>query len=434
MINTLVDIFWQSWLVLGQMSPYLLFGFLIAGVLSVCVSPQWVERHLGRRGLGPVLKASLFGVPLPLCSCSVIPVSASIRRHGASRAATSAFLLSTPQTGVDSIAVTYALLGPIFAVFRPLAALMTGLLGGYLVQLFDQSDRSGDPDQLKPIACAEPCCRTGDSSSLLLRILRYGFVNLPRDIGVALLIGVVIAGGMAVLVPEGHLAAYIGSGVTSILLMMAAGAPVYVCATASVPLAAGAIHMGASPGAALAFLIAGPATNAATFTTIWKLLGRRTAALYLATVAASAIAGGLVLDWLIPAGSTSLLRLETHVHEAQGQEWLDHIGAIALLAVMALSFRDAGRHGTARKGAGEAPEKTLPDGQRIELSVKGMTCSHCAEVVCRTLAECDGVGSAEVDLSRGRVEVIGDHPDAEQLLATVGELGYTASLLEDGTP
>ena len=117
-----VSIVQESWLVLGQMAPYLLFGFLAAGVLSVCISPESVERHLGGRGFGPVLKAALLGVPLPLCSCGVIPVAASLRRHGASRAATTSFLLSTPQTGVDSIAVTYALLGPVFAVFRPVAA------------------------------------------------------------------------------------------------------------------------------------------------------------------------------------------------------------------------------------------------------------------------------------------------------------------------
>ena len=123
----LYSIFWEAWLVLGEMGPYLLFGFLMAGVMSVCISPELVERHLGRGGLWPVMKASLFGVPLPLCSCSVIPVSASIRRHGAGRGATTAFLLSTPQTGVDSIAITYALLGPIFAAFRPIAAFATGL-------------------------------------------------------------------------------------------------------------------------------------------------------------------------------------------------------------------------------------------------------------------------------------------------------------------
>ena len=146
MIAILANVASESWLVLGQMAPYLLFGFLVAGILSVCFSPQWIERHLGRRGFGPVLKASLFGVPLPLCSCGVIPVTASIRRHGASRAAAVSFLLSTPQTGADNIALIYGLLGPVFAVFSPIVALTTGLLGGGLVHLFGEKNGSERSD------------------------------------------------------------------------------------------------------------------------------------------------------------------------------------------------------------------------------------------------------------------------------------------------
>ncbi len=138
-----------SWSVFGAMAPYLLLGFVVAGVLSVVISPEWVERHLGGRGLAQVFKASLFGVPLPLCSCGVIPVAASLRQHGASKGATTAFLLSTPQTGVDSIAVTYALLGPFLAVVRPVAALVTGVFGGGLVQAFD---RDGEPAPANPAA------------------------------------------------------------------------------------------------------------------------------------------------------------------------------------------------------------------------------------------------------------------------------------------
>lgn len=425
------DILWGSWLVLGQMAPYLLLGFLVAGVLSVCISPAWVERHLGRRGLGPVVKASLFGVPLPLCSCGVIPVAASIHRHGASRSATTAFLLSTPQTGVDSIAVTYAMLGPVLAIYRPVAALLTGLIGGGLVQLFDPSDAAGETggkEGSKPAARTEPCCEESPSHNIVFRALYYGFVTLPRDIGVALLVGVVIAGALAVLVPEDELKPYLGYGLPSILLMMVVGVPIYVCATASVPIAAGFIHMGASPGAALAFLIAGPATNAATFTTLWKLLGRRTAVLYLATVAISAIVGGVLLDWVIPNPETAIPQLGFHEHTPDGAGWLTHTWAVALLLVMALSSRVmAGRH---RHHPESEEDAVAPAGQRIELSITGMTCSHCVQSVHRALAECDGVRSAEVDLSGGHATVTGDHLDTGQLSAAVTELGYEVSLAE----
>ncbi len=338
MLDLVGTIIVESWLVFGQMAPYLLFGFLAAGVLSVMISPEWVGRHLGRPGIGPVLKASLFGVPLPLCSCSVIPVSVSMRRHGASRAATTAFLLSTPQTGADSIAVTYALLGPVFAVFRPLTALLTGLVGGGLVQALGESGREKAADESLSPACSEACCEGNERANYLTRILGYGLVTLPRDIGLALLVGVLIAGSMAALVPQDHLAAYIGGGVLSILLMMAAGVPVYVCATASVPIAAGLMHMGGSPGAALAFLIAGPATNAASFTTVWKVLGRRTAVLYLLTVGGSALGFGLLLDWLMPIAAVSLPKLADHTHVQAEGGWPYHVAAAALLVVLLYSY------------------------------------------------------------------------------------------------
>jgi uncharacterized membrane protein YraQ (UPF0718 family) len=326
-----------SWLVLGQMAPYLLFGFLMAGVLSICISPAWVERHLGSAGFWPIFKAALFGVPLPLCSCSVIPVAASMRRHGASRASTTAFLLSTPQTGVDSIAVTYALLGPVFAVFRPLTALIIGLLGGAIVQSTDSS-QSDDNEAPETPECHETCCSDGPSHGRLRRIITYGFVTLPADIGLALLVGVVIAGVISAYVQPDQLEPYFGSGFLSIVLAMIAGIPLYVCATASVPIAAGLMFAGVSPGAALAFLIAGPATNAAMLTTIWKLLGRRAAVLYLATVAIGAMVCGLTLNWLFTVVDLPLPLLGSHRHETDVVGLATHLWAVALLVVVGYSL------------------------------------------------------------------------------------------------
>ena len=219
----------------------------MAGILSVCFSPQWIERHLGRRGFGPVVKASLLGVPMPLCSCGVIPVATSMRRHGASRAATTSFLLSTPQTGADNIAIIYGLLGPIFAVFSPIAAFATGLLGGGLVRLFGEHNGGEQSNEEKNHACTEACCTDKESKNILWRSLNYGFVVLPRDIGLALLIGVLIAGTIAAVVDVNFWQTYFGRGIVSILITMAVGVPIYVCSSASVPIAAGLIHMGALP-------------------------------------------------------------------------------------------------------------------------------------------------------------------------------------------
>jgi uncharacterized protein len=320
------------------MAPYLLFGFLAAGLLSVCISPQFVERHLGGRGFGPVLKAALLGVPLPLCSCGVIPVSASFYRHGASRAATTSFLLSTPQTGIDSIAITYALLGFVFAVFRPVAALATGLLGGLLVLLLAEPNHRRVNAPSVSAGCTDACCADRGRQNVLWRALQYGFVALPRDIGIALLVGVVIAGIIGALVPPNQWQPYLGGGIVSIVLMMALGTPLYVCASASVPIAAGLMHAGASPGAALAFLISGPATNAATIATIWRLLGSRTAMVYLLTIAISSVVCGLTLDWLSPAVQTAAPYVACHAHETMDGSWPETFWAVLLLVILACSY------------------------------------------------------------------------------------------------
>lgn len=429
MVEILANITRESWLVLSQMSPYLLLGFLAAGVLSVCISPEFVERHLGGRGFRPVLKATLFGVPLVLCSCGVIPVTASVRRHGASRAAATSFLLSTPQTGIDSIAITYALLGPVIAVFRPIIAFATGLLGGALVWLWGEAEQNG-PGGDAPPHCSEACCTDKGSRSAIRRALEYGLVILPRDIGAALLAGVVIAGVIGALVPKNGWETYLGSGILSIAAMMLLGVPLYVCASASVPIAAGLIHAGASPGAALAFLISGPASNPATITTVWKLLGRRTTMLYLLAVVLSAMGGGLTLDWLMPAMHAHVPALPAHVHEAMGFDWFSAFLAILLLLVVAYSY--AARPPAETKPGTAAQEDwdaQSPSPEHLDLAISGMTCSHCVATVTRALSECAGVTSVHVDLAAGRAVVGGEQLDAQQLITAVNAVGYHASIV-----
>lgn len=429
MSDIFVRITEESWLVFGQMAPYLLFGFLMAGVLSVCISPEFVERHLGGRGFGPVLKAAALGVPMPLCSCGVIPVSAAFWRHGASRAATISFLLSTPQTGIDNIAVIYALLGLTFAIFSPIVALTIGLLGGLLVMLFAQSNGDGETGESKPLKCAESCCADTRQHKMVRRALEYGFITLPRDIGLALLGGVVIAGAIAALVPDNQWQPYLGGNVLSILLMMALGIPLYVCSSASVPIAAGLIHAGASPGAALAFLIAGPATNAATITTVWKLLGSRTALLYLLTIAIGAVGAGLTLDWLMPAVGGSVPAFAGHCHDTMGGEWFSAFWAIVLLLVLGFSYAaktDSHVEGVADD---EHSNDQGPASERLELAVDGMTCQHCLGTVVQALRQCSGVVSAQVDLATGRAVVSGEHLDAQTLIDAVAVSGYQARRL-----
>jgi uncharacterized membrane protein YraQ (UPF0718 family) len=324
-VEYVVSILFEFWATVSAMAPYLLFGFFVAGILSVLVSQPFVERHLGGKGLWPLLKASLFGVPLPLCSCGVLPVAMSLHKHGASKGSTVSFLLSTPQTGVDSIFVTLSLLGPVFAVFRPVAALVTGVFGGCLVDLFDKSK------QEQALACSDECCDDKQETGKLARGLKYGFVTLPRDIGKAMLVGLIIAAAISAFVPDDFFAEKLpATGIAAMLIMVVLGVPVYVCATASVPVAAALISKGVTPGVALVFLITGPATNAAAFTTIFKALGGRTAVTYLFAVVACALVAGSALDGFFPDLGASV---QTHIHQMD-HSLVGHISAVALLAVL----------------------------------------------------------------------------------------------------
>ncbi len=322
-MDEFINAFWAT---LTQMSPYLLFGFLVAGILSVFISPEFIERHLGGHGIWPLLKASLFGIPLPLCSCGVIPVTMGLRKHGAGKGAAIAFLLSTPQTGADSILVTYSLLGPVYAIFRPLAALITGLIGGSLVTIIDPQKEADQPEP-----CNDSCCADKNKAPRLARVFRYGFLTLPRDIGKSMLVGLFIAAVISAAIPADFFAPILGGGILAMIVMMFLGIPIYVCATASVPVAVALIAKGVSPGAALVFLMTGPATNAAAFTTIWASLGKRTALTYIATVAGAALTAGLLMDRFFPNLATEV---QAHCHE-MGPDPVGNISAVILLLILA---------------------------------------------------------------------------------------------------
>jgi len=240
---------------------------------------------------------------------------------------------------------------------------------------------------------------------------------LPKDIGGALLAGVAIAGIVSALVPAQSLSAYLGGGIGSIVLLMLAGVPIYVCATASIPIAVGFMHFGASPGAALAFLIAGPATNAATIATIWRVMGRKTAVIYLLTVAFSAVGCGLLFDWLYPLALSALPAMHEHQHEASGFYY--DLAAVALLLVVAYSY-------LSERGESQGEEVA---GDKTVLKISGMTCAHCVEGVRKALAACGGVNGVNVNLSAGTAEIGGKNLQADELTQAVARAGYEAKII-----
>ena len=324
----LMDVLHAAWHTLTAMAPYLLFGFFMAGMLSMFISPRLVETHLGGRGIWPIIKASLFGIPLPLCSCSVIPVAASLRRHGAGHGATSAFLISTPQTGIDSILATVSLLGPVFAIFRTLCAFVSGVLGGGIVDLATPADPPPVDD------CAATCCCSEAKGNRFMRAMQHGFITLVDDVSGPLLAGLVIAGLISAFVPATLFTEHIGEGLPAMLLMLALGIPIYVCATASIPIAAAMILKGVSPGAALVFLMTGPATNAAAITTIWRLFGTRAGMAFLVSVALTALGSGILMDIWVPA---TILRQGIAADVAHTAPW-QNVAAVVLLIVLALPW------------------------------------------------------------------------------------------------
>ena len=330
------------WEVLGQMAPYLLLGYLIAGVLSVFVTTDTVKTHLGGSKFGSTLKAALFGMPLPLCSCSVIPVTASLHKGGAGRGAVASFLISTPTTGVDSIMAAWALMGPIFAIYRAIMSIILGVVAGVFVNIFADNE-------VKTASSSENCCsshstgcgcgnETKPQDNRLYKALRYAFITLPKDLGKPLIVGILIASFISALIEGNFIDQFLGGGFGTMLIMLVLGVPLYVCATASIPLALGFMALGATPGAAFVFLIAGPATNAATITVLWKMIGKRSTIIMLVCIFFGALGGGMALDAVWNGLGANIATHSMHIDQHTG--WFYSLFAVLFIIIhMWATFR-----------------------------------------------------------------------------------------------
>lgn len=301
-MNLLAMFLRETWEVLLDASPYILLGLFVAGLLRAFLGEELVRQHLGQGKVTSVFKAALLGVPLPLCSCGVLPVARELRKQGATKGATTAFLISTPESGVDSISVTWALMDPIMTVVRPLAAMVTAVVAGLLSNIVDKNGGMAEADcsDTTP-TCGCGCSRGAPKTDLARRLRRglaYAFTELWNDIGIWFFGGVLLSALIGALVPEDLLGTFFGGGLTSMLLMLLAGIPIYICATASTPIAAALILKGVSPGTALVFLLAGPATNMASLSVLLKVLGRKTVAVYLLSISLMAVLFGLGVDVL----------------------------------------------------------------------------------------------------------------------------------------
>jgi len=286
--------------VFNEAAIYILFGFFIAGLLYIFYPKEKVVKALGKKGFGSVLKAAFIGIPLPLCSCGVIPTAFSLRKQGASRGATLSFLISTPETGVDSIAISYALLDPIMTFFRPVAAFLTAMFAGITENIVTPKDEVlvTEPNHCTTCNNSDVDGHTHSRKIKFKKAMEYAFVDLVGDISKTLIIGIVLAGIISTVIPKGFFENYLGSGVVSMLVMLVVGVPLYICATASTPIASALILKGLSPGAALVLLLAGPATNIATILIVGKQMGRKTVVVYLVCIALMSTVLGLLLNQL----------------------------------------------------------------------------------------------------------------------------------------
>lgn len=297
---TLIEILKATWGVFLVASPYVILGLGAAGLMTVLIPSEKISRWLGQPGFGATFRAACLGIPLPLCSCAVVPVTIELSRKGASREASLAFLVSTPETGVDSILLTWGLMGPLMAILRPIAALVTSLVAAVSSLLAAKDPEEGSTIDPNDNSERDPSASTSDRSegpgALSRRALRYGFVTMVDEIGFWLVSGFLLTGVITALVPDNLVEAAVGQGPRALLTMLLMGIPLYMCASASTPVAAALMLKGISPGAALVFLLAGPATNASSLVVIARVFGRRFVAIYLGSVIVTALGMGYMLD------------------------------------------------------------------------------------------------------------------------------------------
>ncbi len=403
LIESYVLAFWQ---VMTDLSPSLLLGLVLAGLLHVYLPRRFVRTHLGRSGLGSNVRAALVGVPMPLCSCGVLPTALGLRRDGASPGATTSFLISTPQTGVDSVLVSAAFLGWPFALFKVVAAFVTGVLGGQVADRVVAPAGGGDEATQGEAGDGE------GGRSRPVAALRYALYDLLGAIDRWILVGVLIAAAITAFIPTDFFTG-LGwtQGLAGMLLMLVIATPLYVCTTGSVPIAASLVAAGMPAGTALVFLMAGPATNVATLGAVYRVMGGRLLAVYLGTVVVMSMAFGLGFDFVLGSMAAEA------AHQHGGTDWLGHGGAVLVLALMAYLALH-------RRRARRAPARAAPAGGDLVLRVEGMSCQHCVATVKQTAERVDGVSAATPDLDSGRVVVQGQGIDYPVLRDAIRQAGY----------
>ena len=357
MKHIIIQILAASWHVFLESAIYMLFGFFVAGIIYVFLKPEKVGQYLGRGRVRSVFMSALVGIPVPLCSCGVVPAAASLKRQGATNGATLSFLISTPESGVDSIPITYALMDPIITIVRPVAAFITAITAGIFENFFNTSAPGSEQTSQGACSTSGDCGCNGNASnppeiadkSLGAKIVsgfKYAFVDLLGDIGKWFLVGILLAGLISYFIPDTLFESYLANNFIAMLVMLMAGMPMYVCATSSTPIAAALVLKGLNPGAALVFLLAGPATNIASLSMVSGLLGKRSLMIYLGSIAVCSLTLGFFTDMLyygigITAKASAGQAVDIFPHSVQ------YVGAAVLAVLLAVSlYKNYAGHST----------------------------------------------------------------------------------------
>ena len=433
----IVEILNETLIMFLEMAPYLMLGLLFVGLLNLFFNKDLIVKHVGKNNFMSVFKAALFGIPLPLCSCGVVPSAVYMAKNGASKGSVVSFLIATPQTGIDSMIATYGMLGWVFAIFRPFAALIMGIVGGTVVRFMKsdenenakfkfadyKSEKKADncdcEDDCDDEDCDDECnCHTEKKQSKFKTFFQYSFVEFLDDISVQFIIGLFISGLIAYLIPDNFFqGTAINNGIAGMLLMVLVGVPMYVCATASIPIAVTLMMKGFSPGVAFVFLAAGPATNAASITILINTLGKKITVTYILVISLTAIAFGLLLDQIFINYDINVHSAMSHAHNHNEiisieLKWV--IGTIFFILILASLYRKFIKGKFKKKGL--VMESTT-------IKIEGMTCNHCVMNVKKAIMGVNGVTEAEVNLSRGEAYIKGDF-DRSELAQAVKDVGY----------
>lgn len=437
----------EFWAICIAMAPYLLLGFLFAGVLKVWFPQSWIDRYMGKNNFMSVFNTALLGIPLPLCSCGVIPTGISFYRNGASKGSSVSFFISTPQTGIDSVLVTYSLLGLPFAILRVIIALVTGVAGGIITNLTDKEHLDKDfvnqKNQVQKVKTTK--------LKPIFRIFQYGFYEFLMDIAKWLIIGLLLAALLSVIIPENFFTLYLDNELLSMLIVLVASVPLYLCATASVPVAAILMLKGLSPGAALVLLMAGPATNAATITIIKKVFGNKTLLSYLASIIIGALFFGFLINNFLPREWFSFSELGAHMHhEHELIPGLFQITSAITLIVLIINgyiirwYKNrkqnritstlSSQQSVMFTDTNPAPAVTLNTTSfsftanatkpSKTLHVEGMTCNHCKASVENNLSKIKGITNVNANPQLNTVVLYGDKYDLNEAIKMIEQLGY----------